>query len=50
MRKYIEWYKKDPNDTPTFVGVLAIPNKLMFWFAFIMFICFAVKIAQSINL
>jgi hypothetical protein len=50
MKKIIEWYRKDPNDPPTFVGVLAFSNKEIFWFAIIVFTAFAVKIAQSINL
>ncbi len=50
MKKFIEWYKEDPNDPPTFGGVLAFSNKAIFWFTIIVFTAFAIKIIQSINL
>ena len=50
MKKFFEWLKEGSNNPPTFGGVLACSNKEMFWFTIIMFIAFAVKITQSINL
>ena len=50
MKKFFEWLKEDPNDPPTFGGVLAFSNKEIFWFTIIMFTIFSVKIIQSINL
>jgi hypothetical protein len=50
MKKFIKWYKEDPNDPPTFVGTLAFSNKELFWFAVLIFTALAIKIALSINL
>ena len=50
MQELIEWLKEDPNDPPTFGGVLAFSNKEIFWFTIIMFTIFSVKIIQSIDL
>ena len=50
MKKFFEWLKEDPNDPPTFGGVLAFSNKEIFLFTIVMFTAFAITIIQSINL
>ncbi len=48
--KFLKWYNEDPNDPPTFSGVLAMPNKLLFWFAVLSFALLALKMVQLANL
>jgi hypothetical protein len=47
---FLKWYNKDPNDPPTFSGVLAVSNKSLFWFAVLSLVFLALKMGQLANL
>ncbi len=47
---FLKWYNKDPNDPPTFSGVLAVSNKQLFWFAVLSLVSLALKMGQLANL
>jgi hypothetical protein len=47
---FLKWYNKDPNDPPTFSGVLAVSNKSLFWFAVLFLVFLALKMGQLANL